>query len=126
MIPIPYRLTIGTTALLAAAFCVPAAISLVSAWLKIFEINWAKRFGEDEEQAPIEGTNGATRKRLKSVENVTQTLLSTVEVFVFGGAALAVIIVGELNFFSTQVKYQTETIESVGNEFCVPSWLLSY
>jgi hypothetical protein len=114
VIPIPNRLTIGAAALLAAGCCVPAIISLVSAWLKIFEINWSQRLGEDREQEPIEGTNGATTKRLKTVDNATQILLSSIEILVFGGAVLAVIIVGEMNFFSPQVMYQTETIESIG------------
>lgn len=94
-------------------------------WNKILEINWKKRWGygdEDEpEDQPIEGTNGATLETMTKVNNWIRTLLSTIEIPVFGGAVLAILILGEMNFFSHPVIYQTEPMSSVGERAPPPS-----
>ncbi|KAJ3961842.1 hypothetical protein N0V92_001405 [Colletotrichum tropicale] len=92
---------------LAAAECVPAILSLVSMWNKILEINWKRGKGSPdkeriEDQGIIPGTNGATLKGMKDVNQAIRSLLSAVEVPVFGGAWLAVLIIGEINFWSPQ------------------------
>jgi hypothetical protein len=106
---------------LAAAECVPAILSLVSMWNKILEINWKARRGrgalekeKSEDQGVIPGTNGATFKGMKDVNQAIRSLLSAVEVPVFGGAWLAVLIIGEINFWSPQVKHHTEPISNIG------------
>ena len=119
VIPTPDHLTFDTATLIAAACCIPAILSLVFMWNKILEINWKNRFGnrqEEEEQlhVPIEGTNGATNEKMRRVNNAISTFMSTVEVPVFGGAVLGILILGEWNFFSPQVVYQTEPIVSIG------------
>lgn len=103
--------------LLAAACCIPAILSLIFMWTKILEINWKTRFGSrDEDDDPIAGTNGATIGKMDSVNNMVRLFLSVVEVPVFLGAVLAILALGERNFFSYQVRYQTEPIQSVGRE----------
>jgi hypothetical protein len=118
VIPAPDRLTFGMATLLAAACCVPAILSLIFMWTKILEINWKTRFGNREEDdgvdEPIAGTNGATIGKMDSVNNMVRLFLSVVEIPVFSGAVLAILALGERNFFSYQVRYQTEPIQSVG------------
>lgn len=76
------------------------------------------RFGNRDEDEridePIEGTNGATIRMIKSVDTLTKMFLRTVEVPVFIAAALAILIIGERNFFSSQVMYQNEPMSSIG------------
>jgi len=118
VIPAPERLTFGTATLFSAACCVPAILSLVSMWNKILEVNWKARFGEPEEEEQrnetISGTNGATIEKMKGVNAIIRSFLSAVEVPVFGAAILAILIIGERNFFSAQVVYQTEPWANVG------------
>ncbi|KAI9685485.1 MAG: hypothetical protein M1820_010782 [Bogoriella megaspora] len=116
VIPRPERLTFGTATLLAAACCIPAILSLMSMWTKILEINWKKRFGNREEQLdePIEGTNHATIRQMRGVNDMVRRFLSVIEVPLFSGAILAILITGERNLNSKQVKYQTEPLQSVG------------
>ncbi|ODH45499.1 hypothetical protein GX48_08423, partial [Paracoccidioides brasiliensis] len=116
VIPAPDRITFGTATLMAAACCIPAVLSLISMWSKILEANRKKRFGGENEQVdmPIEGTNGATIKRMNSVNSLIRLFLSVVEIPVFGAAVLGILILGEMNFFSPQVVYQTEPVASIG------------
>jgi hypothetical protein len=118
IIPVPSRLTFNTAMLLAAACCLPAILSLIFTWDKIVEINWKRRFGnaDEEEQLdePIEGTNGATPGKMRSVNEMVRQFLSVIEIPLFGGAVLAILCIGEINFFSTQVMYQTERVASIG------------
>lgn len=118
VIPAPDKLTFDMATLLAAGCCIPAILSLVSMWNKILEINWKKSFGNRDEDEridrPIEGTNGATIEKMRGVNSLIRVFLTAVEIPVFGGAVLAILIVGERNFFSSQVNYQTEPISSIG------------
>jgi hypothetical protein len=116
VIPAPDKLTFGTATLLAAASCIPAILSLGSMWNKIVEINWKSRYaGRDEnKRATIEGTNGATIEKMTSVNTLIGRFLSVVEIPLFGAAVLLILVLGELNFFSTQVSYQTEPMVSIG------------
>lgn len=117
VIPAPDKLTFGTATLFSAGCCVPAILSLVFMWNKILEINWKARFGDPDEELgnePISGTNGATVEKMNGVNAMIRSFLSAVEVPVFGAAILALLIIGERNFFSHQVFYQTEPLASVG------------
>ncbi|RDL29812.1 uncharacterized protein BP5553_10677 [Venustampulla echinocandica] len=118
VIPAPDKLTFNTATLLAAACCIPAVLSLISMWNKILEINWKTRFGDrdgdERTDEPIEGTNGATIEKMRSVNSLIRLFLSAVEIPVFGAAVLAILIIGERNFFSPQVWHQTEPIASIG------------
>lgn len=51
---------------------------------------------------------------MKGVNSLIRRFLSVVEVPVFGAAVLAILIIGEMNFFTKQVRYQTEPIASIG------------
>ncbi|KAL3418819.1 hypothetical protein PVAG01_09040 [Phlyctema vagabunda] len=114
VIPAPDKLTFETALLLAAACCIPAILSLISMWNKILKINWKTRFADRDDDEPIQGTNGATNENMRKVNGLIRDLLSGVEIPVFGAAVLAILIVGERNFFSAQVKYETEPIASIG------------
>lgn len=118
VIPAPDRLTFNMATLLAAACCIPAILSLITTWNKILEINWKKRFGKRDKEKrmdePIEGTNGATIEKMKGINDLIKLFLSAVEVPVFGSAVLAIVVIGEWNFSSTQVHYQTEPIAAIG------------
>lgn len=119
VIKAPDILPFGTATLLSAACCIPAILSLVSMWNKILKLNWARRFGDGLEleaealNEPIPGTNSTPAKMTK-VNDRIRFYLSMVEIPVFGAAILAILIVGERNFFDYRVNYMTEPIASVG------------
>ncbi|KAJ5242738.1 uncharacterized protein N7469_001065 [Penicillium citrinum] len=120
VIPVPQELTFNTATLIAAACCVPAILSLVSTWIKILEINWERlssgnaASAEKSEEEPIQGTNGATPKQMKGITSRIRGWLTLIETPVFVAAVLAILIKGEMNFFSKPVMYQTEPISSIG------------
>lgn len=119
VIPVPQQLTFNTATLIAAACCVPAILSLVSTWIKILEINWEKissRYNPTEkpDEQPIKGTNGATPKQMNGIANRIRGWLTLIEIPVFVAAVLAILVKGEMNFFSKPVMHQTEPITSIG------------
>lgn len=117
LIPTPDKLTFGTATLLASACCIPAILYLVFMWFKILEINWKIRWGHKEEDSlneVIEGTNGATVGTMKGINSLVSQFLSAVEVPLFAAAVLLIVVFGERNFFSRQVQYQSEPIQSIG------------
>ncbi|KAL9619207.1 MAG: hypothetical protein Q9160_006142 [Pyrenula sp. 1 TL-2023] len=118
VIPAPTKFNFGAATLLAAACCIPAILSLISMWNKIVENNWKLRFGrrdrEEQIDEAIEGTNGATIRKMRQVNTSIKEFLEVIGIPLFGGAVLAILVVGERNLFSTQVIYQTEPIASIG------------
>lgn len=120
VIPAPSVLTFGTTTLLTAACCVHAILCLLSMWIKVVT-SWKRNSRNkkatsediDTEEVADEGT-GATKSMVESINKTIGHYLSMVAIPIFGGAGVAIVIVGELNFFSRQVRYQTETMASVG------------
>ena len=116
VIPEPQRITFGMGTLLAAACCIPAIISLVTMWNKILEINWRSHFGNRNRDllATIEGTNGATEETMSRVNKYIRRILNVVEAPVYGAAVFFILIMGELNFFSHQVYFQTEPMTAIG------------
>ncbi|KAL4916142.1 hypothetical protein BDW62DRAFT_186866 [Aspergillus aurantiobrunneus] len=118
VIPAPSKLTFGATTLLAAACCVPAIVSLLYFWSLILQETFNNRFGDgrdsDRRDEPIEGTNGATVGKMLQINGLVRTVLSTVEAPVFAAAVLAILILGEKNFFSRPVDFGTEPIASIG------------
>jgi hypothetical protein len=87
-------------------------------WDKILEINWKRRYEERARRQSvhetISGTNGATLARMRGINSMIRTLLDTVVAPLFACAVLALIVLGELNFFSPPVRWQTEPIQSIG------------
>lgn len=120
VIPVPRILTFGTATLLAAGCCVHTIVWMASMTDKVFESNWKSRLrlgigvADTPADEPISGTNGATKGTMKGVNNKIRDFLSVVAVPVFGGAGLAIIIVGEINFYSGPVSYQVEPLASIG------------
>lgn len=117
VIPAPSKLTFGTGTILSAACCIPSILSIISIWGKVLEMNYRKKFGGKSEienlDAPIQGTK-LTVGGLNRIDNWMGRFLNVVEVPLYVGAVLAVLAIGERNFFSREVKYQTEPIESIG------------
>jgi len=73
-------------------------------------------FGQAEAEidAPIEGTNGATPKMLSFVNSTIQNFLGIIQIPIFGGIIFVLLVLGELNFWSPQVNFETEPFSSVG------------
>lgn len=120
VIPAPHTLTFGAGTLLAAACCVHAVLCLVSMWDRVLEINWRRRFGrqqEEDEETTEDG--GANKGVMKKVNDTIGFYLKILAVPVFGGAGLAILIVGEINFFSPQVDYQTEPMANIGKSITI-------
>jgi hypothetical protein len=124
VVPAPSLITFGTATLLSAGCCFLTVLSLTSLWNKILEVNWRARFGagSDDEAVMIEtgldrdanpGTSGPTGNMTR-VNRMSKVLLRAVEVPFFGAAYLAMLVVGEINFFSAQMNYQTEPFASIG------------
>ncbi|KAH0569214.1 hypothetical protein GP486_000031 [Trichoglossum hirsutum] len=128
VVPAPERITFGMGTLLAAACCIPAILHLVTMRNTIAEINWKSRFGNQDvdEQALIKGTNGATLKSMAGVDAGIGKFLIIPEVLVFGVAVLFIVVLGEMNFFSDQVSWQTEPMSTIGkrsSSFILIRWL---
>jgi hypothetical protein len=85
-------------------------------WNKILEINWKSRYGNRNAKADqmIEGTNGATEETMTHVNKYIRKILSVVEAPVYGAAVLFILIIGEWNFSSRQVSWQTEPMTAIG------------
>ncbi|KAG5979279.1 hypothetical protein E4U54_006952, partial [Claviceps lovelessii] len=115
VIPAPDKLTFGTGTVLCAACGVHAVLWLMSMMDKILEINWKSRFGITDETCnePIEGTNGATVGKMYLVNETVRFFMSVAIVPIFAGAGLAVLILGEINFYSEQMRYQNEPMASI-------------
>jgi hypothetical protein len=87
-------------------------------WNRIAELNWKQRWFRRNPKNPnevIEGTNGATPLNMFHVnEDIKKYLSIAVELPVFGAAVLAILVIGEKNFWSRPVNYMTEPIASIG------------
>ncbi|KAH0278011.1 hypothetical protein KCU91_g2782, partial [Aureobasidium melanogenum] len=109
VIPAPTLLTFGTVTLLCAACCIPAILTLISMWNKILEINWKSRFAAETEKPP-----DPEEKEVKAINSLIKRFLNVIEAPLFGLAVVVILILGEINLFSRQVRYQTEPIASIG------------
>jgi hypothetical protein len=99
--------------LVAAGVCIPAILSLIFTWEKILEINWKRRREPERLDQQIEGVN-ITVGEMKGINNRVTLFLSVIEIPLFGGAVMVILIIGEINFFSHQLMYQTEPMASIG------------
>ena|ERR1700744_6022163 len=61
-----------------------------------------------------DNSNAENEKEIRNINNIVTSLLSLVEVPVFSVAVLTLLIFGERDFWSPQMKYQTEPIATVG------------
>lgn len=118
VIPVPTRLTFGEATIMAAACCIPAILSLISMRNKILYFNWRKSSGkqpEKNEKERIKGTK-ATVGSMQTVNSTLRLVLGRVEIVVFGGLVLAILVIGERNFFSKQVSYESEPMYAIGKQ----------
>lgn len=113
VIPVPQILTFNAAMLLSAGFCIPAILSLIFTWDKVLETNWKRRRHVEELDARIEGAN-MTVGELRNINRLVQSFLTVIEIPLFGGAVIAIIGIGEANFFSPQMRYMTEPMGSFG------------
>lgn len=113
VIPVPRILTFNALMLLSAGFCIPAILSLIFTWDKILEINWKRQREDERLNERIEGAN-ITVGEMRGINKVVRLFLSVVEIPLFGGVILTIIGIGEANFFSPQVNYDTEPMGSIG------------
>ncbi|KFY61756.1 hypothetical protein V496_04914 [Pseudogymnoascus sp. VKM F-4515 (FW-2607)] len=111
VIPAPNKLTFGTATLFAAAGCVQVVLSLISMWGRQLEFNWEQRFvgAEGSKAEEIEEA-----RKYKNGRELRRMYLRVISVPLFIAALLAFIIIGERNLFSSQLRYQTEPIASIG------------
>lgn len=127
VVPVPNVLTFGTGTLLAAACCIPAILQLVTMWNRIVDGNRRAFFrrmpgiyggGSDSDSEldgkSIRGTNGATPRQIRSLDQAVRFLLSVIEIPIFTGMVLGIIVYGEWNFFSRPVRYHTEPMANIG------------
>lgn len=117
VIPAPDKLTFGTATILSAACCVPAFLSLISLGSRIIRIRAEATLNsrrDELDHEPIEGTNGATAAKMKAVNQLIKMFLVAVEIPVFAAMVIAIIVLGERNFFSAPVLHYTEPAASIG------------
>jgi hypothetical protein len=107
VIPAPNILTFGEAMLFSAACCIPALLSLVAFFYQGKESDWMDSQNNT-------GDPGMDRATIEKAEKTTRKFLKRVDILVFGIAILGILIIGELNFWSVQVKWQTEPIGTVG------------
>ncbi|KAK1476673.1 CoA-transferase family III [Colletotrichum cuscutae] len=108
VVPRPNELRFGNAMFLAVACCVPAIISLISMRNKIVITDWIKRQNGPQKE------KGNESDESKDLHGTFSGFLNLIEIFVFGGAALAILILGEINLWSPQMDYHTEPFGSVG------------
>ncbi|KAJ8115038.1 hypothetical protein OPT61_g3215 [Boeremia exigua] len=116
VIPVPSMLTFNAAMLISAGVCVPAILSLFFTWDKILESSyWTRRkTQQDGDQLQQSDAIQLTPNELKGINNTVTRFLGVIEIPLFGGVVLAILITGEINFFSPQLMYMTEPMASIG------------
>ena len=119
VIPAPTSMTFGTATLLAAACSLFAILCLISMLGQVLQYNWHRVFGSKDEyddgcDETVGGTNSADRETMARINSTIGYYLKMTAIPVFGGAGAAILILGEINLFSKQVRYQTEPMASIG------------
>ncbi|KAH6643107.1 hypothetical protein C7974DRAFT_409603 [Boeremia exigua] len=116
VVPVPSVLTFNAAMLIAAGVCIPAILSLMFTWDKILESSYRTRrkTQHDCEQSQQSDAIKITPHDLKGINTTVTRFLGVIEIPLFGGIVLAILIVGEINFFSNQLMYMTEPMASIG------------
>jgi hypothetical protein len=123
-------MTFDTATLLCAACCIPAILSLLSVWQKIMHLTWIKRWRHRKDAVGTdgEGTGPGGQPELTDEEQHEQEsrederwmdkkirlVLGLVERIVFLVCILAIVVLGELNFWSKQMRYGVEPMTAIG------------
>ena len=110
VIPLPHILKLNTPMILAAACCIPAMLSIIFVLQRILKTRRATQNHDDL----IEGTNGATKIKMRGVNNLARLFLTATEFPLIMAVLLAIRILGGVIFFSHQVTYQTKPFSNVG------------
>ncbi|KAJ9613385.1 hypothetical protein H2200_003327 [Cladophialophora chaetospira] len=140
VIPAPDKLTFRAATLLAAACCILALLLLISnllmsSWNKIGEGNGRKEETERDHDSETPASPGLDITRIEERQDREETqgtndqctchtdeeddtrnrrIRSYLAIPIFGAIILAILAIGEVNFFSPQVRYQTEPMRSIG------------
>ncbi|PKK42457.1 hypothetical protein CI102_13232 [Trichoderma harzianum] len=109
VVPAPRTLTFGATTLVAAGCCIHTVI-----WMVVMTERFNIRAKSYETNKPISGISGTTKSTVNDVNLMIHLFLSAATAPVSGCAAVAIIIVGEINFFSSPVNYQAEPLAAIG------------
>lgn len=123
-------MTLNTATLLCAACCIPAILSLISVWQKVMHINWLKHWtrrhstpstvggGPNEKQpeglTPEEEHERNIRDDERWMDKKIRLVLGLVERIVFTVCIMAIVILGEMNFWSSQMRAGVEHMNGVG------------
>jgi hypothetical protein len=117
VIPAPDKLDFGTATLLAGGCYIPAILFLISMWNRIVDVNWKPHLSDssEDEQRPGGGASKITveNSRLDG-KSLLRSQVSDHEAPVFALVVLCILLLGERNLLSTQVRYETETMISHG------------
>ncbi|KAK4071378.1 uncharacterized protein Triagg1_6039 [Trichoderma aggressivum f. europaeum] len=109
VIPAPRTLTFGAATLVAAGCCIHTII-----WMVVMTERFGIRAKSYEINKPISGSNDTTKGTMNETNLMVHLFLYAAAVPVSGCAAVAIIVVGEINFFSSPVSYQAEPLASIG------------
>lgn len=116
VVPVPSMLSFNAAMLIAAGVCIPAILSLIFTWDKILESSyWTRRKTLQKNEHSLQSDAiKLTPHEIKGINNTVARFLSVIEIPLFGGVVLAILIAGEINFFSPQMMYMTEPMASIG------------
>jgi hypothetical protein len=117
VVPAPERITFGMGTLFAAGCCIPPVLYLMSIWIKILKHNWLEDWAirEDDKQ----GAGGSTKAIPRNRKELVRKILDNQESLVIGAFVVCILVLGELNFSSAQVNWQSEPMSAVGRQ-CSP------
>jgi hypothetical protein len=116
VVPAPERITFGMGTLFSAGCCIPPVLYLMSIWIKILKHNWTEDWAirEDDEQ----GAGGSTKATPGNIKELARKILDY-ESLVIGALVVCILVLGELNFSSAQVNWQSEPMSAIGRQ-CSP------
>ena len=79
---------------------------MLSMWLKVLEEKWDARFGQRDEVETI--------GKMKPAGPALRLFREYLEIPVFGSAVITILVLGESNLYSRQVRHQTEPMGNIG------------
>jgi hypothetical protein len=108
VVPAPQKITFNAAMLIAAACCIPAILLLIWLLIKIFET------GPREDPVAPGKIGDNAEQPAPSFKRIFRSFQGSIEVPLFGAAIFAIVVMGEMNLWSTQVQYDTEPMGNVG------------
>lgn len=117
-------MTFNTATLLCAACCIPAILSLLSVWQKVMHLSWIKRFrrrsdtaGDNDGQPALTDEQRREREDREDerwMDKKIRMVLGLVERIVFTVCIMAIVVLGERNFWSKQMRSGVEPMTAIG------------